>query len=285
MRLAIALLWLIQWLPQGAINRLAALLAPLVRRTRAARTARINLRLCFPELGEAGRARLEAAYFRALVRSFLELGFVWFASPDRIRARVQFRGMEHYQAIAGGPVIWLAMHAVGLEMAGARIGLDFRGVGFFTPHKNPVLDQVIRQARDRLGDVRMVDRRDGLRPIVRAVRDGRRLYFLPDMDFGDRDSIFVPFFGIPAATVTTLPRLVRLTGARVLPCLVRQTPRGYEIEFQAAWQDFPSADLEADVRRMNAFVEAVARANPDQYFWGHKRFRTRPDPDQPSPYA
>ncbi|MDE3009580.1 MAG: lipid A biosynthesis acyltransferase [Pseudomonadota bacterium] len=287
MRLAIALLWLIQWLPQRAINGLAAVLAPLVRRTRAARTARINLRLCFPELAEPARAHLEGAYFRALVRSFLELGFVWFASPARIRERVKFRGMDNYHAVADGPVIWLAMHAVGLEMAGARIGLDFRGVGFFTPHKNPVLDRVIRHARDRLGDVVMVDRRDGLRPLVRAVRDGRRLYFLPDMDFGERDSIFVPFFGIPAATVTTLPRLVRLTGARVLPCVVSQLPGsgGYEIEFLPAWQDFPGADLEGDVRRMSAFVEEQVRRRPDQYFWGHKRFRTRPDPAQASPYA
>jgi KDO2-lipid IV(A) lauroyltransferase len=178
------------------------------------------------------------------------------------------------------------MHSVGLEMAGARLGLDFRGVGFFTPHKNPVLDGVIRRARDRLGDVRMVDRRDGLRPIVRAVREGRRLYFLPDMDFGERDALFVPFFDIPAATVTTLPRLVRLTGARVQPCVVwqRADGRGYEIEFQPAWEDFPTDDLAADVRRMNAFVETQARLRPDQYFWGHKRFRTRPDPGEPSPY-
>jgi KDO2-lipid IV(A) lauroyltransferase len=287
MRLALLLLWLLQWLPQAALGGLAVLLAPLVRRTRAARTARINLRLCFPELHEHARTRLETAYFRALVRSFLELGIVWFGSPARIRRLVQISGTEHYQAVADQPVIWLAMHSVGLEMAGARIGLDFRGVGFFTPHKNPVLDRVIRRARDRLGDVLMVDRRDGLRPIIRAVRDGRRLYFLPDMDFGDRDAVFVPFFGIPAATVTTLPRLARLTGARVLPCVVwqRTDGAGYQIEFQAAWTDFPSADLETDVRRMNAFVETQARLRPDQYFWGHKRFRTRPDPEEPSPYV
>lgn len=287
MRLLLALLWLIQWLPQRAINALAAAIAPLVRRTRAARTARINLQLCFPELDVAARTRLEAAYFRAVVRSLLELGFVWFASAARIRRRVRLAGMEHYQAVADGPVIWLAMHAVGLEMAGARLGMDFRGVGFFTPHKNPLLDRVIRAARDRLGDVVMVDRREGLRPLVRAVRAGRRLYFLPDMDFGERNAIFVPFFGIPTATVTTLPRLVQMTGARVLPCVVRQLPGadGYEVAFLPAWEDFPSGDLQADVTRMSAFIEAQARARPDQYFWGHKRFRTRPDPGEPSPYA
>ena len=284
MRLAIGALWLLHFLPQPAINALARLLAPLVHGSGAARTAQINLRLCFPGLDARARLKLERAYFRALVRSFLELGTVWFASSRRICARVQFAGLEHYEAVADGPVIFLAMHSVGLEMAGAAMGMRFRGVGFFTPHKNAVLDRVIRAARDRLGDVLMLDRREGLRPMVRAIRDGRRLYFLPDMDFGDRDSIFVPFFGIQAATVTTLPRLVTLTRARVVPCEVTQHAAGYQIRFLPAWQDFPGANLEADVARMNQFVERFARAHPNQYFWGHKRFRTRPDPAEPSPY-
>ena len=287
MRISLALLWLLRWLPQGALNALAGILAAPLRHARAARTARINLRLCFPELDERCRADLERRYFKALVRSVLELGLVWFAPAALIRRRVRLDGLEHYQAVGDAPKILLAMHAVGLEMAGARIGMEGRGVGFFTPHKNPLLDRIIRVSRDRLGDVLMLDRREGLRPMVRAIRDGRHLYFLPDQDFGDRDSIFVPFFGIPAATVTTLPRLVKLTGARVIPCEVWQRPgsEGYQVDFLPAWEDFPGPDLEADVRRMNAFVEAYARAHPDQYFWGHKRFRTRPDPSEPSPYA
>ena len=285
-RVAIAVLWLLRFLPYFLLQRLAAILAWVVRRTRAARTARINLRLCFPELDETSRSVLEQRYFTAIVRSFLELGTVWFASAERIRALVELDGLENYRAVGDGPVIFLAMHAVGLEMAGARMGMEFRGVGFFTPHKNAVLDRVIRAARDRLGDVVMLDRREGLRPMVRAIRDGRRLYFLPDMDFGDRDSIFVPFFGVPAATVTTLPRLVRLTGARVVPCVVWQEPGSarYRVTFQPAWEDFPGPEIELDVLRMNAFVEEQARLRPDQYFWGHKRFRTRPGPDERSPY-
>ena len=287
MRISLALLWLLRWLPQDALNALAGVAAAPVRHTRVARTARINLRLCFPELDERCRADLERRYFKALVRSVLELGLVWFAPAALIRRRVRLDGLEHYQDVGDAPKILLAMHAVGLEMAGARIGMEGRGVGFFTPHKNPLLDRIIRVSRDRLGDVLMLDRREGLRPMVRAIRDGRHLYFLPDQDFGDRDSIFVPFFGIPAATVTTLPRLVKLTGARVIPCEVWQRPgsEGYQVDFLPAWEDFPGPDLEADVRRMNAFVEAYARAHPDQYFWGHKRFRTRPDPSEPSPYA
>lgn len=285
MRLLLTLLWLLRFVPARLLEALAWTLAQVVRRTGAARTARINLQLCFPGLDSAARMRLEQAYFTAVVRSALELGTVWFAPLATICRRVRIEGMEHHAAVAEGPVILLAMHSVGLEMAGARLGQAFRGVGFFTPHKNAVLDGVVRRARDRLGDTLMLERSAGLRPVVRAIRDGRRLYFLPDQDFGEGEGIFAPFFGIPAATVTTLPRLVTLTGARVLPVEVVQEPGGhYCITLRPAWTGFPSGDLAADTARMNAFVEDFARRHPDQYFWGHKRFRTRPEPGAPSPY-
>jgi len=285
-RLGIALLWLIHFLPQSAINALAACAGPIVRATRAAHTAKTNIRICFPTLSDTERKKIELDYFRALVRSFLELGVVWFAPARIIKQRVQLKDLHHYEAVQDGPVIFLAMHALGLEIGGARMGMEFKGVGFFTPHKNPVLDRLIQASRDRLGDVIMLDRREGLRPMVRAIREGRRLYFLPDMDFGDRDSIFVPFFDIPAATVTTLPRLVALTKARVVPVTMWQEPgsAGYTVAFHPAWEHFPSDNLEADVLRMNQFVESQARARPDQYFWGHKRFKTRPTPSDPYYY-
>jgi KDO2-lipid IV(A) lauroyltransferase len=286
MRIGITLLWLIHFLPQSVMNGLAYLIGPIVMQTRAAHTAKTNIRLCFPHLSVAERQKIELNYFRALVRSFLELGLVWFAPAEVIKKRVQLKDVHHYEAVKDGPVIFLAMHVLGLEIGGARMGMEFKGVGFFTPHKNPILDQVIQDSRDRLGDVIMLDRREGLRPMVRAIREGRRLYFLPDMDFGDRDSIFVPFFDIPAATVTTLPRLVSLTKAKVVPVTMWQEPGciGYTVAFHPAWEHFPTDNLEADVRRMNAFVEAQARARPDQYFWGHKRFKTRPTPSDPYYY-
>lgn len=286
MRLGIGLLWLIHFLPQTAINGFAYLLGPLIMRTRAAHTALTNIRLCFPKLSLAERKKIEVGYFRALTRSFLELGVVWFAPAEVIKQRVKLKDLHHYDAVKEGPVIFLAMHSVGLEIGGARMGMEFKGVGFFTPHKNPVLNKVIQDSRDRLGDVVMLDRRSGLRPMVKAIREGRRLYFLPDMDFGDRDSIFVPFFDIPAATVTTLPRLVSLTQAKVVPVTMWQEPgdQGYTVAFHRAWEHFPSDNLEADVRRMNEFVEEQARARPDQYFWGHKRFKTRPSPSDPYLY-
>jgi len=129
----------------------------------------------------------------------------------------------------------------------------------------------------------MLARQEGMRAIVKALREPRALYFLPDMDFGPRDALFVPFFGVPTATVAALPRLAQLGRAVVLPVVAHQTAHGYEARIHPPWDDYPSGDLEADVRRMNAFIEERVREHPEQYFWAHKRFKTRP-PGEPSPY-
>ncbi len=128
-----------------------------------------------------------------------------------------------------------------------------------------------------------MSRQEGLRSIIRVIKRGKPFYFLPDMDFGPRDAIFSPFFGVPAATITTLPRLAKLTGAAVLPLVTRQDGEGYVARLYPAWKDYPSGNLEADVRRMNAFIEERVLEMPEQYFWAHKRFKTRP-PGEPSPY-
>jgi KDO2-lipid IV(A) lauroyltransferase len=114
--------------------------------------------------------------------------------------------------------------------------------------------------------------------VARAIKAGYPFYYLPDMDFGARDSIFVSFFEATAATITGLSRLARLTGARVVPLVTTQLPGtdGYVMQFYPAWDDFPSDDIVADTRRMNAFIEARILEMPEQYYWVHKRFKTRP---------
>ena len=112
--------------------------------------------------------------------------------------------------------------------------------------------------------------------MVRALKNGLPFYYLPDQDFGAKDALFVPFFGIPAATVTALPRIAKLARAAVVPCVTRQTRDGYVLRFYPAWENYPSGDLADDTRRMNAFIEDRVREMPEQYFWLHKRFKTRP---------
>ncbi len=281
-RLLLGLLWALHFLPLRMLGAIASLLAMVGARSALARTTRINLKACFPGHSLRARDQMTQAHLAALIRSFLELGILWWSSQERIRALVRFKHLEYTQNISR-PIIFLTFHTVGLEIQGAVMGMAFKGVGFFTPHKNPLIDRHIRAARKRLGDVVMLERKKGLRPLMRALREGRNLYFLPDMDFGGKDSLFVPFFDIPAATVPTLPWLAKATGALVIPCACHQLPhhRGYEVEFFPPWNDFPGSDLQADLARMNQFIEQQARLHPSQYYWGHKRFRTRPDPREP----
>ena len=105
------------------------------------------------------------------------------------------------------------------------------------------------------------------------------LFFAPDLDFGRKDAVFVPFFGVPTATVTSVSRLARASGASVLPVISRILPggAGYLFTILPAFEDFPTDDVVADTRRINAFIEEQVLAMPEQYFWVHKRFKTRPE--------
>ena len=139
------------------------------------------------------------------------------------------------------------------------------------------------QGRQRFGDPHIVAMRQGLKPLVSALRDGLPLYLLPDMDYGTRDSVFVPFFGIPTATLTSLSRFARLSRAQVVPVVSRLTQDGYEVVVHPAWEAYPTADVEADTALMNQRLEGFIAAMPEQYYWVHKRFKSRP-PGEPSLY-
>ncbi len=279
-RLGLALVWLLHGLPLCWLAPLGrgfgALLYVLARERR--QVVLTNLRLCFPELGDAARVQLARRHFAVFSRSLLEHGILWWGSRERVMQLVQIEGLEHWRAVGDRPVIWLAPHFVGLDMGAVRLTAEHPFVAMYSQQKNPAFDAVLYRGRTRLGPAEMISRQEGLRPVARAMKAGRPFYYLPDMDFGARDSLFVPFFGVPAATITGLARIAALTGAVVVPAVTEQLPDdgGYRLRFHPAWTDFPSSDLAADTRRMNAFIEAQVRAMPEQYYWVHKRFKTRP---------
>ncbi len=279
-RLALALVWLLHWLPLcllAAVGRgFGRLLFALGRERR--RITLTNLRLCFPQMTEVERQALARRHFEAFGRSILERGILWWSGRERIQRLVRIEGIEHWRAVADRPVIWLAPHFVGLDMGGVRLTTEFPLVSMFSRQKNPLVDALLLHSRTRFGNSPMASRQDGLKPVVREMRKGLPFYYLPDMDFGARDAVFVPFFGVPTATVTALSRLAKITGAAVVPCVTRQLPggAGYVATFHPAWQDFPGDDVEADTRRMNAFIESEVVKMPEQYYWLHKRFKTRP---------
>ncbi|MEO1767350.1 lysophospholipid acyltransferase family protein [Thiobacter aerophilum] len=286
-RFGIFLVWLTHFLPLALLNPLGqgvGLLFYALGRERR-RVARINIGLCFPALSRAERERLVRRHFRAFGRSFLERGILWWSSPRRIRRLVRLEGVEHWQAVRGRPLIWFAPHFVGLDMGGARLALEANAASIYSAQKNPVFDRLLLKGRTRFNEQRLFSRQDGVREVVKVIRQGVPFYYLPDMDFGPRDSIFVPFFDVPAATITGLARLAKLGQAVVLPVVTRQLPggQGYVLRFYPPWENFPSNDVLADTRRMNAFIEDRVREMPEQYFWLHKRFKTRP-PGEPRLY-
>jgi Kdo2-lipid IVA lauroyltransferase/acyltransferase len=279
-RVAIFLLWLTHFLPLPLLALLGRGLGLLIYAFVGERrhVTLTNLRLCFPEWHENRRKRAARLHFQAFGRAFVEHGMLWWSSKERLQRLIRVEGVEHWQAVADRPVIWLAPHFVGLDMGGTRIITEWQGVSVYSHQKDPVLDRILLRGRTRFVTPVLFSRQDGIRPVVRAVRRGLPLYYLPDMDLGSRDSIFVPFFGVAAATVTGLARIAQLAGAVVVPAVTRQLPggMGYVLKFYPAWSDFPTGNLAADVRRMNAFIEERVREMPEQYFWLHKRFKTRP---------
>lgn len=277
-RLLFALLWLAHWLPVRARAALAEAAGAaafwLIAERR--RVARINLQKCFAAMDPAARERLARAHFRALARSLLDRGVLWWAPRARIERMVRIEGLERLRALAGRPVILLAPHFVGLDAGFTRLACEADMVSIYANQKNPLFARLLMRGRTRFGRQRLLSRQEGIRAALAAIREGRPFYYLPDLDYGPRGALFVPFFGVAAATTPGLARLARLTGAAVLPCVTRMQRDGYVLTIEPAWDNFPTADVAADTRRMNAYIERRVLEMPEQYLWMHKRFKTRP---------
>ncbi len=278
----IALLWLLHFLPLpilAVIGRGFGLLLYFIAGRRR-KIVLVNLALCFPGLDDPARRQLARTHFQILVRSILERSVLWWGSRQRLSRLICVKGEEIIRALrdAGKPVILLAPHFVGLDAGGIGIALRFDSLSIYSAQKNVVFDRLLLRGRSRFGNQLLLSRQDGARASIKAMRAGRPFYYLPDMDLGSRDSIFAPFFGIQAATITGLSRLARAAGAVVIPCITQilANGKGYVVELGKPWADFPTDDVEADTRRMNAFIESAVRTMPEQYYWVHRRFKTRP---------
>ncbi|HEX9812908.1 MAG TPA: lysophospholipid acyltransferase family protein [Burkholderiales bacterium] len=244
----------------------------------------VNIERCFPELSRAASRRLARSHFRALARSILDFGTAWWGAPQRLRRQVHWHGREHYdRAIAAGRrVILLAPHVVGIEMGGLRLSIDLPIVDIFRFPHNRLMGTVALRRRSRFKAL-LIDHARGLVSVVTQLNAGKPLYYLPDQDLGMRNACHVPFFGIQTATVKVLGRLAAMTNATVIPCVTRQLPRGagYEVIFMPPLSDYPTGDPLADTTRMNQAIEVAVRTCPEQYFWLHRRFKTRPEGEAP----
>jgi KDO2-lipid IV(A) lauroyltransferase len=273
-------LWLFHWLPlgvQAAAGNTLGWLAYLLAKRRK-QVAQRNLELCFPEKSREEIRRLLRKNIQATVRASLEHGLLIWASAARLEKLIRIEGREHLDACLGQPVILLAPHFIGLDMGGIRLSTEIKVASMYSHARNPVVNHYLLRSRTRFTEATLASRHEGIRPLIKTIQSGLPFYYLPDQDYGRMESIFVPFFGIAAATVPAMARLAKVTGAKVVPAVTRQLPggQGYRLRLYPAWENYPSGDIEADTRRMNAFVEDRIREMPEQYLWTHRRFKTRP---------
>ena len=248
------------------------------------RVATTNLRLCFPALSKRQIRSLVLRTFVHFAQAWLDRGWLWHGAAALVRARLHLTGAV--DALQGdAPVVIFAPHFVGLDAGWTALTqqLPRRFTTIYTTQANQVIDAWILAGRQRFGRVRLFGRVEGVKTIVAALRAGDPLYLLPDMNYGPQESVFVPFYGVSAATVPSLSRFARLARAKVVPVITRVTPQGYEVQVMPAWTDFPSDDVLADTALMNQRLQSFIDTMPDQYFWVHKRFKDRP-PGVPGVY-
>jgi KDO2-lipid IV(A) lauroyltransferase len=280
-RVGVFILWLIHFLPFRAIvaigNGLGYAFYLLATERRFVGT--VNLKLCFPDMSVDTRKKLVRDHFMMFGRGLIERSILWWSSAARINSLIQVEGIEHFEAVKGKPMILLTPHFVGMDIGGQWIAQQVDTVCMYANQKNKYLTELLLMMRCRFGNQRLYSRQQGLRPILKGMRANMPFIYPPDQDQGVKDGAFIPFFGVPAATMTSVPRIAQMTGAKVVPSITRllQGGAGYVLTFYPAWDNFPSGDDIADTRRVNEFIEQRALEMPEQYFWLHKRFKTRPE--------
>ncbi|MDZ5461358.1 LpxL/LpxP family acyltransferase [Azohydromonas lata] len=282
-KLGIGLLRAVYRLPlgvQAAIGQgVGALMHALAGSRR--RIALRNVALCFPHMDVAERRRLVREHFGWLGRSVMERGLLWYAPVERLKRLIHVEGDVTLAERSQRPVMWLVPHFLALDVAGVATQIfQARKVGsIYQAQSNPVWDAEIRKGRLRFDQGQVFPRSDTALPLVRAIRRGWAFFNLPDMDFGRREAAFVPFFGVPAATLLAPSKMARALDMVVQPVVAEMLPggRGYKVKFLPAWDDWPTDNPEADAARMNRWIEEQIRHCPAQYLWVHKRFKTRPE--------
>jgi Kdo2-lipid IVA lauroyltransferase/acyltransferase len=281
-RLVVLLLRLLQHLPLPVLARLGrglgAVLYRLGRERRA--IAERNIELCFPQLEARARDALVREHFALLGRSLLERGLLWYAPVERLKRLIHVEGDVGLAERSERPVMWIVPHFLGLEVAAAagQLFQSRTGVNIYQAQSSSYFDKVLKEGRLRFGRAEAHQRGVSIRHVIKRIKEGAPFFNMPDQDFGRKDSAFVPFFGVPAATLLAPSRMARALDMIVQPVVVDVLPggQGYRVHFMPPFEDWPTDDPLTDTARMNAFIETQILRDPPQYLWVHKRFKTRP---------
>lgn len=263
---------------QVASGALLGRLMRLFARDRAKIAAR-NLELCYPDMAAEERQQILDQMMHQMGMMPIETALSWWASDRALSRRVEYHGLKHLEAALarGKGVLLLTGHFISMELGGRLIMLKQPTHVMFRELKSPLFNQVMLKWRRYHSAGTILQ--DDTRGVLRALRKNQVVWYAPDQDFGvRRTSVQATFFGVPAATIPATARLVKMTGASIVPFVPRRLPDGgYRIDIRPAWDDYPTGDEIADAQRVNDWVESEVRQTPEQYLWVHRRFKTQPE--------
>ncbi|WP_020561092.1 LpxL/LpxP family Kdo(2)-lipid IV(A) lauroyl/palmitoleoyl acyltransferase [Thiofilum flexile] len=271
-------LWLVVQLPwsvqMGLGKYLGLLMYYLLSQRR--HVCQVNIQLAFPELNAAQQENLVKKHFVSLGRGLLETALSWWGDGERLNQQTVIKGLEHLQqAQQQGGVILLSAHFTSLELGGRLLAKFINLHVVYRPHQNPVIEwRVARLRQKRYGKAIP---RDDIREMLRSLQQGQVVWYAQDQNFGHKNSVFAPFFSIPAATNTATSRISRLGKASVVPFFTVRTETGYQLQFYPALENFPSEDVLNDTIQINQVIESQVRCYPEQYLWTHRRYKDRPE--------
>jgi KDO2-lipid IV(A) lauroyltransferase len=248
------------------------------------RVVQTNLMLCFPQWSDLEMRRQARRTFVLFAQAWLDRGWIWHGNPELSRRRIRLVGAVK-ELEGNAPTLIFAPHFIGMDAGWIALTqqLPRNFITIYAAQTNAVVNDWILQGRKRFSNGHPVDRRDGFKSVLAAIKAGSPLCLLPDMNYEPAESVFVPFYGVSAATMPSLSRVARLSRAKVIAAIARITPEGYEIEISPEWADFPSKDPVADTALMNLRLQSYIDKDPAQYYWVHKRFKDRPAGELP-PY-
>lgn len=278
--------FLLAQLPYSWQMATARALTPLLRlNKKRVKMARTNLQLCFPEKSEQEIESLLAANLQSTAMAIFETGIGYFWSKSRLRKLFTITGLEYIeQASAEGQgALLLSLHFTTLDIGSAMLGVHVNYDGMYSTHKNKVFDYVQKKRREAYVKEGIAISRDNVRAMVGQLRKGRMIWYAPDRDLGEKVSVFVPFFGVPAATVTATAQFARMGRAKIIPFSQYRLAdgSGYRVVVHPPFENYPAGDELADARRVNEFVEQEILKAPEQYLWAQPRFKTRPEGEAP----